>query len=77
MMNQKKITDKSTCPVIQNAEEALTSAQSMNRAFRKLRKSLKLCKVCENQDDCPILRDLDTQINTALDEVLEEWGYKS
>lgn len=72
-----KPSNDSKCPVIINAEDALEKAKDLNKAFRKLRKSLTLCHDCENQDDCPILRDLDSQINTALDELMEEWGYKA
>lgn len=75
-MKNKKTSNEAKCPVIVNAEIALESAQNMNRAIRKLSKSLSLCKECENQDDCPVLRDIDSQISIALDEIMEEWGRK-
>lgn len=75
-MKNIKISIGEKCPVIVNAEIALESAQNLNRAFRKLTKSISLCKKCENQDDCPILKDIDSQISIALDEIMEEWGRK-
>lgn len=74
-MKDKKV-NTTKCPVIVNAELALESAQNTNRAIRKFSKSLSLCKECESQDDCPILRDIDSQISIALDEIMEEWGRK-
>jgi hypothetical protein len=62
-----------SCPLKLDFERALATAKEFQQAIRKLRRSLRRCDNCAQVDDCPIWRNLNKQIDTAIQEITEEW----
>lgn len=63
-----------TCPVCTNTKRILSLSKDMVHALRKLRRDLKACDTCQiDPEDCPIRRDLNSQIQTAIQVVVDEF----
>jgi hypothetical protein len=61
------------CPVKADFEHALQSAKAFGKAMRKLRRSMARCSKCSMLDDCPLRREIDQAIQTAVTEITSEW----
>lgn len=66
--------NKSSCPVVISATTASLHAKDLTKALRKLRRDLAKCDECSNYDECPILEKYSCLVQTALQEVIEEWN---
>ncbi len=65
------------CPVCHDTKRIATLSKDMIRAIRKLRRDLKACNQCSiDPEDCPIRQNLDSQIQTAIQEVMKELDLK-
>ena len=63
------------CPVHITANLAKDQAQDLSKTVRKLGRQVESrCQQCEALDDCPVLQELSSTINTALAEVVDEWN---
>jgi hypothetical protein len=62
------------CEVEIARNETIKLGEDMERSIRKLRRALKKCKKCDHFDDCQILKNLNSQIQAALESVIDEWG---
>jgi len=74
MMNDQ-ISPWLHCPVCHDARRISTLSKDMIRAIHKLRRDLKACASCPVEaDECPILQNLNSQLQTAIQEVVDEWS---
>lgn len=62
------------CPVLTETTLVLLNARQLARSVRRLRRSMKTCNNCVDQDTCPVLSEFNEKFTTALTEVMEEWG---
>ena len=63
------------CPVCHDTRRITTISKDMIRAVRKLRRDLKYCASCSiDPSVCPILQNLNTTIQAAVQEVVDEWN---
>jgi hypothetical protein len=47
----------------------------MAKAMRKLRRDLANCQKCPGYDNCQVLKDFNTLVQTAIEEVSAEWDW--
>lgn len=52
----------------------LASQQELLVIMRQLRRELDRCKACAQIQACPLREELNSQINTAVKELTEEWN---
>lgn len=62
------------CPVILEAQKVLNLSGNLARSMRRLRSKLNHCKQCERYGTCTDILVLQDQINTAIQELTEEWN---
>ena len=62
------------CPIKADFEVAASSGRIYLKALRRLRKGMRACRECILLDDCPIRREINSQIQEAIKEVTTEWG---
>ena len=62
------------CPVKLDFERAMHSAKEFNLALRRLYRSLKRCDRCPSVDECPVKRNINQQMDMAIQQITEEWG---
>ena len=67
-------TKPEQCAVLIQAEVVLERATSLRSAVNKLRRDLRRCDDCANREECLPLREFNSQINTALEDLAVEWG---
>ncbi len=66
------------CQVCHDTRRIVSLSKDMIKAIRKLRRDLQSCKSCSTDpDDCPIRKELNTQINTAIQSVVDELHLQS
>jgi hypothetical protein len=63
------------CPIIQQANQVLRSSKETQRALRRFQESLMNCDVCLAIDRCELREHFNIQVDRAIAEVLEEWGW--
>lgn len=63
----------SPCQAIIEARRIKACLPDLTRSTRRLRKALQQCRRCPAQD-CPLIRELTSEITTALMELSEEWN---
>jgi len=63
------------CPVCKDTQRLSKLSKDMVRTMRRLRRELKACAKCPIEPgDCPIRQNLSSQIQTAVQEVVDEWN---
>jgi hypothetical protein len=62
-----------SCPVLQDTHQIQGLTHDLARTFRKLRRDLINCQKCPNYDDCQVLKEFNSLIQTAIDEAASEW----
>jgi hypothetical protein len=62
------------CPVLETTTRLGELSRDTVRTLRKLKRDLKACEKCPENDDCPILADFRSLVNTAIQEVTDEWN---
>jgi len=62
------------CPIQKGAEKLSGLSEDMIRTMRQLRQDLKDCPECPLYWECPTLTHLNTSVQTAIQEVVDEWG---
>lgn len=61
------------CPVILDTRQIQGLSHDMTKIFSKLRRDLNNCKKCPNYDNCQVLKDFNSLVQTAIDEISDEW----
>jgi hypothetical protein len=62
------------CPILRDTNNIQGLAHDLTRAFRRLRRDLVKCQLCDNFEDCPTLKDLNSVIDSTITEISEEWN---
>ena len=63
------------CPVLQDTRQIQGLSHDLIKSLRKLRRDLAACRRCPNYDNCQILKEFNTMVQSALSEVASEWDY--
>ena len=61
-----------SCPIAEDRDRVNQLSEEMIETFARIRTNLEHCPDCPHYQCCPVLAGLNTQIHTALHEVLEE-----
>jgi hypothetical protein len=62
-----------SCPVIHDALVIQDLGRNFSKALRRLRRDIAHCNTCSALDTCPLLANLNETIQTAINQVLDEW----
>lgn len=65
------------CEIRDEVEKAVELGGQFVRSVRKLRRSLKACEKCADQDDCVFTREFMSMVNEVITEINHEWGLVS
>ena len=76
-MNRNKVSSVPGCPVLQDTRQIEGLSQDLSKTLRKLRRDLEACRKCPNYDNCQVLKDFNSMVQTALSEVASEWDYSN
>ncbi len=63
------------CPVLQDTHQIQGLSHDLAKTLRKLRRDLAACRKCPNYDNCQVLQEFNSLVQTALTEVAAEWDY--
>ncbi len=66
---------KSHCPVERDTQKVVQLSKDTARTLRRLRRDLGGCERCEAGPDCPILQQVNAQVQAAIAVVVDEWGW--
>lgn len=55
------------------AAELSTISRVLTRLIWKLRRGMKECQACPQEDDCALLKSFNEQVKTAIQAVWNEW----
>jgi hypothetical protein len=61
------------CPILQDTCQIQGLSNDLAKTIRKLRRDLKACQACHNYEDCTVLKEFNTMVQTAIEEVSSEW----
>ena len=61
------------CPVLQDTHQIQGFSNDMTKTMRKLRRDLANCKRCTTYEDCQVLKEFNSMVQNAIDEVSAEW----
>jgi hypothetical protein len=62
------------CPILEDTAHLQGLSQDMLRTLRKLKRDLRNCEKCACVYDCPVLKEFNASVQTAIQEVLDEWN---
>lgn len=62
-----------SCPIIQDTRQIQGLSHDLTRVLRKLRRDIQKCRDCPSFDNCATLREFNSAVTIALDEVSGEW----
>jgi hypothetical protein len=65
------------CPVKAETRRVVELSRETVHGLRRLRRSLHACPSCLRRQHCPFLLSFHGQVNTAIQEVLQEWDRPS
>ena len=68
------MSEPAPCPVLTDTTIVLLNVRQLARSIRRLRRSMRTCTGCVDQDTCPVLSEFNEKFQLALTEVVEEWG---
>lgn len=63
-----------TCPILTDVSQIQAHSKDLVRTMRKLRRDLRTCETCPSAENCRILAAYQANVQTALDEITEEWN---
>jgi len=63
-----------SCPIEEDTHKVILTGQELIKAVRKLRRDLTHCQSCENGENCQLRSTFHAMIETAIDEVNQEWN---
>jgi hypothetical protein len=73
--NKKKAYALQPCPVALQTNEVLRSSQETALAMSELRRTFMECEHCPAFGDCELREEFNKQVDMAIAELLEEWGW--
>jgi hypothetical protein len=62
------------CPIPKDTNFVISTTKELIKSMRKLRRDLIHCQDCENVDGCQLRLNFQSMIDTAIDEVNQEWN---
>jgi hypothetical protein len=68
------------CPVVKETEEAVKTARDLSNSLKRLARLMRNCQSCpaagsgEAQYNCPVLMEINAQIELAILDLNREWG---
>jgi hypothetical protein len=65
------------CPIVQDTRQIQGLSRDLIKTLRKLRRDLLACVKCPNYNNCQVLKEFNSQVEAALDEVAHEWDYST
>ena len=76
--------DQLDCPVLKETETALKSARDLSHSMKRLARLIRNCQNCQKlaqttagetdfRSECPVLMEINSQIETAILELNREW----
>ncbi|MEN6299642.1 MAG: hypothetical protein ABFD51_06995 [Anaerolineaceae bacterium] len=63
------------CPVQAWQLQAISLGSHMLSSLKHLRREIVACQTCIHANDCPARDELNAQIETAIREIIAEWGF--
>jgi hypothetical protein len=65
------------CPVLQDTRNIQGLSHDLAKSIRKLRRDLKACESCPSYDECAVLKEFNSLVQSAINEVSAEWDQTS
>ena len=65
------------CPILANRDTITGLSRSMVRTIRRIKQDLKPCDKCPASENCVVLREFNSQISVAIQEIQDEWDLAS
>ncbi len=65
------------CPILAESERVRDLSNDLAKTMRKLRRDLNKCARCPAFEGCAVLKDLNTVVQAALDQVMDEWDLEA
>jgi len=65
------------CPILANREAITGLSRSMVRTIRRIKQDLNACGKCPASENCVVLREFNSQISVAIQEIQDEWDLAS
>jgi len=65
------------CPILANREAIAGLSRSMVRTIRRIKQDLNACDKCPASENCVVLREFNSQISVAIQEIQDEWDLAS
>ncbi len=62
------------CPLESEMNSAIEIGQKFTKVMRRLRRKIDDCKNCPMVDDCKIRERFNTEVDSIITELNEEWG---
>ena len=64
----------SECPLYPEMQNIKNQSHTLARSIKRLRNRLSLCLTCECNGECTILAQFNADVQTAIQEVSDEWN---
>ncbi len=61
------------CPIKEHTEKISAESNDLIQQMRQLRMDLIRCKRCPNLNTCWLIKNFNSLVNTAIEEINEEW----
>ena len=65
------------CPILANRDTITGLSRSMVRTIRRIKQDLNACDKCPASENCVVLREFNSQISVAIQEIQDEWDLAS
>ncbi len=65
------------CPILANRDTITGLSRSMVRTIRRIKQDLNACDKCPASENCVVLREFNSQISGAIQEIQDEWDLAS
>ena len=65
------------CPILANREAITGLSRSMVRTIRRIKQDLNACDKCPASENCVVLREFNSHISVAIQEIQDEWDLAS
>ena len=63
-----------SCPIEEDTHKLIVTSKELMKAVRKLRRDLIHCEACAAGETCQLRSTFHAMIDTAIDEVNQEWN---
>jgi hypothetical protein len=69
--------DPVNCPLFSEMQHITRTSADLVKSFRRLRRKLKLCNDCENGENCPVLAEFNSEVQSVVQAITEEWNLEA